>query len=157
MLNLISRACIQQAVHAGSLYVTTTISVLKPLRKSTTHWQAHAGKPRLKSLTILSSMSTPAFATATLDAVGISSSWLTTVDNGSPDSKVSMMMFGRQSSRTGIGKTTRGSRPKSWPNWSKFSASWVKSIWKELRDETEVRFLLLITRNLGWALVILVA
>ena len=27
MLNLILRACIQQAVHAGSLYVTTTISV----------------------------------------------------------------------------------------------------------------------------------
>ena len=27
MLNSISRACIQQAVHAGSLYVTTTISV----------------------------------------------------------------------------------------------------------------------------------
>ena len=27
MLNLISRACIQQAVHAGSLYVYTTISV----------------------------------------------------------------------------------------------------------------------------------
>ena len=29
MLNSISRACIQQAVHAGSLYVTTTISVLQ--------------------------------------------------------------------------------------------------------------------------------
>ena len=28
MLNLISRACIQLAVHAGSLYVTTTISVV---------------------------------------------------------------------------------------------------------------------------------
>ena len=27
MLNSISRACIQQAAHAGSLYVTTTISV----------------------------------------------------------------------------------------------------------------------------------
>ena len=27
MLNSISRACIQQAVHAGSLYVTTRISV----------------------------------------------------------------------------------------------------------------------------------
>ena len=27
MLNSISRACIQQAVHAGPLYVTTTISV----------------------------------------------------------------------------------------------------------------------------------
>ena len=27
MLNSISRACIQQAVHAWSLYVTTTISV----------------------------------------------------------------------------------------------------------------------------------
>ena len=28
MLNSILRACIQQAVHAGSLYVTTTISVV---------------------------------------------------------------------------------------------------------------------------------
>ena len=28
MLNSISRACIQQAVHAGSLYVYTTISVV---------------------------------------------------------------------------------------------------------------------------------
>ena len=31
MLNLILRACIQQAAHAGSLYVTTTISVIAPL------------------------------------------------------------------------------------------------------------------------------
>ena len=31
MLNLILHACIQKAVHAGSLYVTTAISVLRPL------------------------------------------------------------------------------------------------------------------------------
>ena len=32
MLNSILRACIQQAVHAGSLYVTTTISVANPYK-----------------------------------------------------------------------------------------------------------------------------
>ena len=34
MLNSISRACIQQAVNAGSLYVTTTISVVYMLTLS---------------------------------------------------------------------------------------------------------------------------
>ena len=33
MLNLISHACIQQAVHAGSLYVTTTIYVPTTLNR----------------------------------------------------------------------------------------------------------------------------